>query len=221
MVSRQSLRRGVGLFSAATLLILSGTLAAAAGGAGGEPSPSRPKRGPYVELIRQVLQEGPAAADRDVDPEKAAEEAAAKADILQGDAMLEARVWLEEYFAVQVDYDEHEVAEFKARLVEMSAAELRLFLMRFQRQRALLKQRHEASERLRTKGLTLHRLAVQREQTDRRFAASIHRYDHYRNYFVSSARVNPRRYRVVLPPLISSLSVARYAVHRAIFGRWW
>lgn len=224
MIGQRLVRFGGCLFSAAGLLLYSSTLvcAAQASGAGnGRPPPSAAKRRPHLALIGEVLQQNQPAADRDVDPERAAEEAAAKAEILGSDAMLQAEVWLDEYFAVQVDYDQQEVARFKTRLQQMSSSELRSFLVRFQRQRELIRQRHQASERLRAQRITLNREAIQRQQSARKSAAGAHRYGRYGGYSHHQKRVTPRRRDVIRPPLVSSLSVARYAAYRAVFGGRW
>ncbi len=213
MFRQQPLPLGVRLFPAVVWLALGGMPAC--------PAAADGDRQPHVGLIRQVLQEKPSETDLHVDPEQAALEAAAKAEIRQSDAMLQALVWLDEYFAVQMDYSQHEVTEFKQRLDNMSSTQLRWFLVRYERQRVLLRQRREASEHLRAQSMTLNRLAVQRQQAARKSAAATHRYGHPGGYSYPKPRATARYRGVVRPPLISSLSVARYTVYRAVFGGCW
>ncbi len=212
---------GLRLFPAVVWLVVGGTLACPVAADDGDRPPQRPKRQPHVGLVRDVLQEKPSEADPHVDPEQAAAEAAAKAEIQQSDAMLQARAWLDGYFAVQMDYSEQEVIQFKQRLDKMSSMQLRWFLVRYEQQRALLGQRREASEHLRAQSVTMNRLAAQRQQTARKAAAGAHRYGHPGGYSYPKPRAKVRHRGTIRPPLISSLSMARYYVYRAAFGGYW
>ncbi len=218
MIPRQFMSLGMRLFPAVVWLVV-GSIPACPAADDEDRPPSRPNRQPHVLLIRDVLQEKPSEANLDVDPERAALEAAAKDAIHQSDEMLQARVWLDAYFAVQMDYSEDEITAFKQRLDGMSSTQLRRFLVRYEQQRAALGQRRRASADMRAQSITLNRLAVHRQQAARRSAAGSHRYGHPGGYPKSTATVRHRA--TVRPPMISSLSMARHYVHRAIFHGCW
>lgn len=189
---------------------------------------SRPK-GPYSGLIRQIIEEEKKpVGELKVRQEKEDAEAAARAEIIESDEMLEALVRLDRYFAVQVEYDERQIEKFYAKLNKMSSTELRLFLLKFKRERAVIQKRHVAFERLRKQIQARKRDSLRRQRGPRGVAAhrSYHGYfGNHHGYFTDKQRVTPTVGRVIdygpRPPLVTSLEVARYAVFRSILGSRW
>ncbi len=154
-------------------------------------------------------------------------EAAARVEILKSDAMLEALIWWDEYIAATAADDEKEHEELEARIAKMSAVELRKFLLKFQRDRELAKERQASVNNNRQQQLAFRQTYVRQQQAARQAALKRAGYGN-RRYFDTTQRFfggttpSPRRrHRVVRPPLVTSLSVARYAVHRSLWGRRW
>jgi hypothetical protein len=94
------------------------------------------RRRRYVQSIQRVL-ESPEPARQAQAPQDVNRE-----EILGSDAMLAAMAWLDQYFAIGVDYSEAEVAEFRRRLEVMSSVQLHSFLTDFERERRMLAHAH-------------------------------------------------------------------------------
>lgn len=209
MVARKRVCIAGRLFSAAGILLLGPQLALADEGGG----PSR-----VMEASSPERAQSPTPTDP---------QARARAEILNSDAMLEALIWWDEYFAATAEDDEKEREELEARIANMSAVELRKFLLKFQRDRARARERQAAFDRSRQRLFAYRDSYLQEQQAasraalkrahygDRRYFGTTH------GHFAGPAPVPIRHDRAVRPPLITSLSVARYAVHRSIFGRLW
>ena len=153
-------------------------------------------------------------------------EAATRAEILDSDAMLEALIWWDEYFSASAEDDEKQREELEARIAKMSVVELRKFLLKFQRERQRGNERRAGAQRSRQQQLGYRHTYLQQQST--RQAALRRSYNGNRRYFGTTqqyygraARSPSRRLRAVRPPLITSLSVARYTVYRSLFGRAW
>ena len=99
------------------------------------------RRTHYFDLPRQVLAEDlPRRAERPLNTEERAAEATARAAVIESAAMVDCLAWLDAYFAVQVEYDDDQIAAFQRRLERMSSDQLLVFLRKFERQRAQLRQ---------------------------------------------------------------------------------
>ena len=148
------------------------------------------------------------------------EEAKLKAEIVRSDAMADVLVWLADYFAVSVQYDEEQTAEFYANLSQMSSGELRLFLRKAEHLRTQLRDQWNAGERLREQTLAMSRDRGKEraEAGNRSTPAQFFAYDGYfRPPTFAGQRMpgywgyGPR------PPLITSLGVAQFVV----FDEFW
>ncbi len=166
------------------------------------------ERRPYFDLIRQILEapagEQPGAAD-----------AAAKDELVQSEEWLAVRSWLDDYYAVQVEYSDDEIALFDERLSQMSTAELQSFLAKFRRNHGELLKRAEASKDLRT-----NRLGYARDSRSRSAAigTSARRYHFQAGVSRPVAAQRQRRRYYAYPPLITSREVARISVLNEFWG---
>lgn len=190
----------------AAVVLLSITLLQAVNAANADDQ-SETGRWRYVQSIQRVL-ERPAPTG----PSEDAGDADRRDAIMSSDEMLAAMSWIEHYFAVQVDYSDAEVAEFRRRLDHMSSLELRLFLSDFERERLALAGAHAGSTARRG-------LALSRDYGQSQSAASSRPPAAYFQHKVQTHEPRVRRYPIVREPLITSLDVARIAVYR-YFWRW-
>jgi hypothetical protein len=196
---------------AAETFILGGSIVSAADRSDAQVEAKTLQKRPYFKLIREVLEEPAVSANRNK------KDARVKAELKQSDAWLDVRSWLDDYYAVQVEYSEREIADFEHKLSRMSAAELRLFLTKFNRAQGHRMNRQEASEDLRAKSLDFARRSRQEPST----REIVPRQWHFQTG-VAQPELPQRRPRraVVQPPLITSREVARIAVLRQ-FWHWW
>jgi hypothetical protein len=221
---RQGGRRLASWLFGGLLAILAG--AVDAGTVDQRHAPQRRTR--YFDLPRQVLAEDlPARAERPRSAEERAAEATARATVIDSVAMVDCLAWLDAYFAVQVEYDDQQIAAFQRRLEQMSSDQLQVFLRQFERQRAQLRQAHARTRQLRNTGLALNRETLQRHEDARRVAIA-QRAAAGRQYFAGRGRASgrhgdraERRFRVYDPPLITARTMARIAVYRALLRGWW
>jgi hypothetical protein len=215
MISRATRTFGVFFLSAVILLVFSSGDAALAGetdnGAAG----------------RDAWRAEPAAGPENGGDEAAAE-AAARAEIMQSDEMLKALIWFDEYFAASAECTGNEREALEAKLAGMSSIELRRFLLEFERERQLAKERQAAVEQQRRQSLARGRDYLREQQAARNAALSRSYRGSNRRFFgttpdfhAGKAKVTPQRYSAFYPPLITSLEMARYGVYRSLFGRRW
>jgi hypothetical protein len=156
--------------------------------------------------------------------EPADDEAAAREEILKSDAMLEALIWWDRYYAAAAGDHEQKLQELEDRIAKMSVMELRKFLMEFQLDRERDRQRKAVSDRNRQQVAAFY---SRQQQAAQQLAPKGTRrggrpyFGTTGNYYRASSQAPRRRYYVVRPPMITSLSVARYSIYRSIFGRRW
>jgi len=146
-------------------------------------NPLAVKHGPYIDIIRRVIDsDTPCPCGQAHGKKQADAEASAKAEIIESAAMLEACLWLDEYFSVQVDYTKEEVTKFRAKVAAMSSGELRCFLGMFGRERGLLLEQRESSEYLRADSLALNQMALWKRHAEKKLASKVYRTDPKRTY---------------------------------------
>jgi len=182
----------------------------------------------FLVLIDEVLREEPA---RDKPLSKSEQQK--RAAVLERESAARSLAWLDDYLAAQNEYAPNEIAAFRRRFAEMSAAELATFLARLDRARWRLARARKSFEQSSRRSLTLRNDLLRRQQAERQRLASRELPAARRQFFSQLGQVGPPtwgngrhrgyfgRHFDIYGPLITSREVARGVVWSSLFhGRW-